>query len=172
MGSIYMNKVKGIDNPPVGLLNIGAEEEKGTELIKESHKLLKEDKEINFVGNIEGRYLFTGDADIIVTDGFNGNIAIKTAEGVGTMVSKILKEELMSSLKSKIGALIIKKQLKKFKSRMDYTEYGGGILLGINKPLVKCHGGAKEKSFVSTILQAEKYAKSKAIDKIREELEK
>ena len=172
MGSVYMEKVMGIKNPRVALLNIGAEEEKGTELLKESYQILKQDKNINFVGNVEGRYIFDGNVDVIVSDGFSGNIALKTAEGLGAVVIKILKEELTKTLWSKICAMMLGKSLKKFKKRLDYTEYGGGILLGIDKPLVKCHGGAKEKLFKTTIIQAEKYAKSHAIDIIKEELEK
>ena len=172
MGSVYMEKVMGIKNPKVALLNIGAEEEKGTELLKESYQILKQDQNINFVGNVEGRYIFDGNVDVIVSDGFSGNIALKTSEGLGAIVTKILKEELTKSLWSKMCAVLLSKSLKKFKKRLDYTEYGGGILLGINKPLVKCHGGAKEKLFKTTIIQAEKYAKSRAIDIIREELEK
>lgn len=172
MGSVYMEKVMGIKNPRVALLNIGAEEEKGTELIKESYQLLKQDKNVNFVGNVEGRYIFDGNVDVVVSDGFSGNIALKTAEGLGATVTKILKEELTKTLWSKICAMMLGKSLKKFKKRLDYTEYGGGILLGIDKPLVKCHGGAKEKLFKTTIIQAEKYAKSHAIDIIKEELEK
>lgn len=172
MGSIYMNKVLGIEKPKVALLNIGAEEEKGTELLKETYQLLKADKDINFIGNIEGRYIFDGSVDVVVSDGFTGNIAIKTSEGIGAMVYQILKEELTKSIITKLGALLIMKALKNFKKRLDYTEYGGGILLGLEKPLVKCHGGAKEKSFKSTILQAEKYAQSNAINNIKEELKK
>lgn len=172
MGSIYMEKVMGIQNPKVALLNIGIEEEKGTELIKESYQVLKQDKRINFMGNVEGRYIFDGNVDVVVADGFSGNVAIKTAEGLGSNVTKILKEELTKNIFTKIIAVMLKNTLKRFKKRLDYTEYGGGILLGIDKPLVKCHGGAKEKLFKTTIIQAEKYAKSHAIDYIKEELEK
>ena len=171
MASIYMEKVLKRKQPKVALLNIGAEEEKGTDLIKESYQKLKNNDNINFVGNIEGRYIFNGDVDIVVADGFSGNICIKTTEGVGLMVNKILKEELLSNLYTKVVAMLLKPALKKFKKRMDYTEYGGGILLGINKPLVKCHGSAKEKLFAITIKQAEDYAKSNAINKIRDEIE-
>ncbi len=172
MGSIYMNKVMGVENPRVALLNIGAEETKGTELLKETHQILKQNNKINFVGNVEGRYIFDGDVDVVVSDGFNGNISIKTAEGVGIMVNKLLKEELLKNTYTKILAGLLKPALKRFKKRMDYTEYGGGILLGINKPLVKCHGGAKERLFATTIIQAEKYAKSNAIEEIKKEFEK
>ncbi len=172
MGSIYMEKVMKVEKPKIALLNIGAEEEKGTDLIKESHQKLKENKQINFVGNIEGRYIFDGEVDVVVADGFSGNICIKTTEGVGLMVTKILKEELLGSLFNKCVALLLKPALKRFKKRMDYTEYGGGILLGINKPLVKCHGSAKEKLFVTTLIQAENYAKSNAIAQIESELQK
>ena len=171
MGSIYMEKVMKREKPRVALLNIGAEEEKGTDLIKESYAKLKESDKINFIGNIEGRYIFDGSVDIVVADGFNGNICIKTTEGVGLMVNKILKEELLGSLYNKCIALLLKKALMKFKKRMDYTEYGGGILLGIDKPLVKCHGSAKEKLFATTIIQAENYAKSNAIEEIKKVIE-
>ena len=171
MGSIYMNKVRNVEKPRVALLNIGAEETKGTELIKETHQTLKQDNKINFVGNVEGRYIFDGSVDVVVTDGFNGNIAIKTTEGVGLMVNKMLKEELYRNLYTKFMAFLLYPALKRFKKRMDYTEYGGGILLGIEKPIIKCHGGAKEKLFVTTLMQAENYAKSGAIEEIKKEIE-
>ncbi|MBE5822064.1 MAG: phosphate acyltransferase PlsX [Clostridiales bacterium] len=171
MGSIYMNKVRNVEKPRVALLNIGAEETKGTELIKETYQTLKQDEKINFVGNVEGRYIFDGSVDVVVTDGFNGNIAIKTTEGVGLMVNKMLKEELYRNLYTKFMAFLLYPALKRFKKRMDYTEYGGGILLGIEKPIIKCHGGAKEKLFVTTLMQAENYAKSGAIEEIKKEIE-
>jgi len=171
MGSIYMDKIMHIDNPRVGLLNIGAEETKGTDLTKESILKLKENKKLNFIGNIEGRYVFDGNVDVVVSDGFSGNVALKIAEGVGLLINKMLKEELLKNPITKAATMLLMKPLKSFKKRTDYTEYGGGILMGISKCLVKCHGGAKEKSFVSTIVQAENYVKSNAIAFIKKELD-
>jgi hypothetical protein len=120
---------------------------------------------------VEGRYIFDGSVDVVVTDGFNGNIAIKTTEGVGLMVKKMLTEELTRNIYTKFISALLYPAIKRFKKRMDYTEYGGGILLGIEKPIIKCHGGAKEKLFVTTIMQAENYAKSGAIEEIKKEIE-
>lgn len=171
MGSIYMKEVEGRENPSIGLLNIGAEESKGTELLKESYEKIREDKEINFYGNIEGRYIFDGDVDVVVADGFTGNVTLKTVEGMGATVNKMLKEELYKNLWTKILAFLLLPALKKFKKRMDYTEYGGALLIGINKPMIKCHGSAKAKLVKKTLLQAEKVAKHKMVDSIKESIQ-
>lgn len=170
MGSIYAKKVRNIENPKVGLLNIGAEENKGNDLTKESYEKLKNMKDIDFYGNIEGRYIFDGDVDIVVADGFSGNIALKTTEGVGSMVNKLLKEELYRNLWTKLLAILMLPALKRFKKRMDYTEYGGALLLGVNKPMIKCHGSAKAKLIKITIIQAENLAKSKIVETITENI--
>jgi glycerol-3-phosphate acyltransferase PlsX len=129
MGTIYMKNVMNVDSPRVGLLNIGAEEGKGNELTKEVYLKLEEDKDVNFYGNIEGRDIFDGSVDVVVTDGFTGNIALKTIEGLGGMVNKLLKEELLKNWYTKLIALFLKPALKKFKKRLDYSEYGGALLL-------------------------------------------
>jgi glycerol-3-phosphate acyltransferase PlsX len=129
MGTIYMKNVMNVDSPRVGLLNIGAEEGKGNELTKEVYLKLEEDKDVNFYGNIEGRDIFDGSVDVVVTDGFTGNIALKTIEGLGGMVNKLLKEELLKNWYTKLIALLLKPALKKFKKRLDYSEYGGALLL-------------------------------------------
>jgi glycerol-3-phosphate acyltransferase PlsX len=129
MGTIYMKNVMNVDSPKVGLLNIGAEEGKGNELTKEVYLKLEEDKDVNFYGNIEGRDIFDGSVDVVVTDGFTGNIALKTIEGLGGMVNKLLKEELLKNWYTKLIALLLKPALKKFKKRLDYSEYGGALLL-------------------------------------------
>ena len=156
MGQIYMKNVMHVEDPKVGLLNIGAEESKGNELMKESFERLSEDSDVNFYGNIEGRDMFDGLVNVVVTDGFTGNVALKTTEGIGAMVTKLLKEELMKNVWTKFLAALLKPALKRFKKRMDYSEYGGALLLGVKKPMVKCHGTANAKIVKFTLIQAEK----------------
>ena len=166
MGSVYMKNVKHVENPVVGLLNIGAEEGKGNDLMKETYIKLDEDESINFYGNVEGRYMFDDDVDVVVTDGFTGNVALKTIEGMGLMITKLLKEELTKSWWSSFLTLLLKPYLKKFKKRMDYSEYGGALLLGIKKPMVKCHGSANAKIVKFTLHQAEEFAKNNVVQGI------
>ena len=166
MGQIYMEKVMHIDNPKVGLLNIGAEEGKGNELMKDSYVKLSEESTVNFFGNIEGRDMFNGDVSVVVTDGFTGNVALKTTEGIGAMVTKLLKEELMKNLWTKMLAILLKPALKRFKKRMDYSEYGGALLLGVKKPMIKCHGTANAKIVRYTLIQAENFAKNNVVESI------
>ncbi len=172
MGSIYMNKVMHISDPKVGLLNIGAEEGKGNELTKETFIKFSETDEFNFYGNIEGRDVFGGDVSVVVTDGFTGNVALKTIEGMGSMISKLLKEELNANLWRKLLAAMLMPALKKFKKRMDYSEYGGALLLGIKKPMIKCHGTANAKIVKYTLIQAENFAKNKVVETIENEIRK
>ena len=170
MGSVYMEKVYGMDNPTVGLLNIGAEEEKGSLLTKEVHPLLKELKDINFVGNIEGREIMEGKVRVVVTDGFTGNIALKTIEGTALLVKHMLTEELTRSLLRKVGAGILSATgaIKSLKKRLDYSEYGGALLLGIKNPIIKCHGSGKAKDVKIVLKQAEKFVSSGVIKAISE----
>ena len=172
MGSIYMNKVMNVEDPKVGLLNIGSEEGKGNELAKETFTKLSETDSVNFYGNIEGREIFNGDVNVVVTDGFTGNVTLKTIEGMGKMVSKMLKEELNASIWRKCLAGLLMPALKKFKKRMDYSEYGGALLLGIKKPMIKCHGTANAKIVKYTLIQAENFAKNKVVETITEEIKK
>lgn len=172
MGSIYMKQVFGRENPKIGLLNIGAEEGKGNDLLKESYVRLQEDSKVDFYGNIEGRYIFDGDVDVVVTDGLTGNVTLKTIEGMGVTVNKMLKEELLKNPWTKFLSLLLKPALKSFKKRMDYSEYGGALLLGINKPMVKCHGSAKAKLVKITLKQAEDFAKNKVVETIKENIDK
>ncbi|TPO42064.1 phosphate acyltransferase, partial [Salmonella enterica subsp. enterica serovar Typhimurium] len=130
MGSIYVEKVRGVKNPRVGLLNVGTEDKKGNELTKQTYELLKQ-TDLNFVGNVESRDLMESVADVVVTDGFTGNIALKTIEGTALSVFSMLKSALTSNLKSKIAAGILKPQLKSIKQQMDYSEYGGAALFGL-----------------------------------------
>ena len=156
MGSAYMKKVCGIDAPRVGLINNGAEAEKGNELTKSAYKLL-ENTDINFVGNCEARYTMTGDYDVLVCDGFVGNAVLKCTEGVARSVMSIMKQELMASPITKLGALISKSGFKRVKKRMDYTEYGGAPLLGINGCIIKAHGSSNAKAITSAIGQVRSY---------------
>ena len=173
--NIYLQKIYNIKQPAIGLLNIGTEETKGNELIKESYKLLKEESEkygINFVGNVEGREAFSGEIDAIVTDGFTGNIFLKTVEGFGKLVKRSLTESLKKNVLTTIGAIGALPGIKRFSKTMDYKEYGGALFLGVKKPVVKAHGSSDEYLFYFTVKQAEKFAKSKAVDILEKEFEK
>ena len=175
MSSIYLKNTYGIEAPAIGLLNIGTEETKGNDLVKESYNLLKENSEklgINFVGNVEGRDAFSGKIDAIVTDGFTGNVFLKTTEGLGKFVKRTLTESLTHNLLSKILAIPALPSIKKFSKTMDYKSYGGALFLGVKKPVVKAHGSSDELLFQYTIIQAEKFVGNKAVDKMIEEFER
>lgn len=165
MGTCYMKSVMGIENPSVGLINVGAEESKGRELELETYKQL-EIAPINFSGNIEARDIPTGICSIIVTDGFTGNIVLKLYEGMGSFFSRTLKEILMTGFISKVAAILVLKKIKGFKKKMDYSEYGGAPLLGTSKPVIKAHGSSKSKAFFNAIRQADLFAKTKMIEDI------
>ena len=153
MGSIYMEYVLGIKNPKVAIVNIGAEEEKGNQLVKETYPLLKECKEINFVGSVEARDIPEGDVDVIVTEAFVGNVILKLYEGMGSTLIGMIKAGMMTSLRSKIGALLVKPALKRTLKKFDATEYGGAPMIGLNGLVVKTHGNAKAKEVCNSILQ-------------------
>ena len=175
MSSIYLKNTYGIEKPKIGLLNIGTEETKGNELVRESYSLLKEKSEelnINFIGNVEGRDAFSGNVDAVVTDGFTGNIFLKTTEGVGKLVKVNLKESLTRNLLSKILTIPTLPAIKRFSKTLDYKSYGGALFLGVKKPIVKAHGSSDEKLFEYTIIQAEKFVENKAVDKMIEEFER
>ena len=153
MGSIYMENVVGIKNPKVGIVNIGTEEEKGNDLVKEVYPLLKACPDINFIGSVEAREIPHGAADVIVCDAFVGNVILKLYEGVGATIIGMIKGALMSSLRSKIGALLVKPAIKTTLKSMDATEYGGAPLLGLNGLVVKVHGNCTEKEICNAIKQ-------------------
>ena len=167
MGNIYCKNVLGIKKPRVGLLNIGTEVEKGNDLTKAAYELLKK-QSFNFIGNIEGRDLMIGNVDVVVCDGFTGNVMLKTIEGFGLAVFGILKESLTKNIFRTAGALMIKPALKEIKKKMDYTEYGGALLLGIDGGIIKCHGTSKAKEIKSAILQAYEFEKTNTIENIKE----
>lgn len=152
MGSIYAEKVIGVSHPKVGLLNIGSEELKGNELAKNAFELLSESG-LNFIGNIEAREAMFGDVDVVVCDGFAGNILLKTVEGTGLVLFKNLKEILVSDIKSKFAALLLKKGLSKLKKKYDYKEHGGAPFLGVTSCVIKAHGSSDAKSIAYAIRQ-------------------
>ena len=175
MASIYIRNTFGVENPKIGLLNIGTEETKGNELVRETYKLLKEKSEelnINFIGNVEGRDAFSGNVDAIVTDGFTGNVFLKTAEGLGKLVKVTLKESLTKNLLSKILACPSLPAINRFAKTVDYKSYGGALFLGVKKPVVKAHGSSDEKLFEFTIKQAEKFVENKTVENLITEFEK
>ena len=160
MGSAYMKKMYGIEAPRVGVLNNGEEECKGLELQINSYKRLSEDKEINFVGNIEGNKVMNNACDVLVTDGFTGNILLKTVEGMGKMMLKLMKGIFYKNLISKISALMVKKSLGGIKKDFDPAEHGGAPILGVAKPVIKAHGSSNAKAIKSAIRQAIQYVNS------------
>ena len=175
MATIYNRNTFGIEHPTVGLLNIGTEETKGNDLVKESYKLLKEKSEelnINFVGNVEGRDAFSGDLDILVADGYTGNVFLKTVEGIGKLVKRNLTESIKKNVFTMLGALPAMGSINALRKSMDYKEYGGALFLGVKKPVVKAHGSSDEKLFEFTIKQAEQFVKNRAVEKMIEEFEK
>lgn len=165
MGSAYMEKVMGIKEPRVGLLNIGAEETKGRELEIETYKLL-ENAPVNFVGNIEARELPFSKCDVAVADGYTGNIALKLYEGMGLYFAKTLKNMLTSSFKTKLAAALMMDQVNEFKKKMDYSEVGGAVLMGISGTVIKAHGSSDGKAFYNAIRQAKECVETGVTDRI------
>lgn len=167
MGSIYMENVLGIDNPRVAIVNIGAEEEKGNALVKETFPLLKNCPDINFVGSIEARDIPNGEADVIVCEAFVGNVILKLYEGVGATLISMVKEGMMGTLRSKIGALLVKPALKKTLKSFDASEYGGAPLLGLKGLVVKTHGSSKAKEVTNSIIQCVTFKEQDINEKIK-----
>ncbi len=166
MGTVYMENIMGIKNPTVGIVNIGAEEEKGNALVKETFPLLKNCPDINFIGSVEARDIPAGGADIIVCEAFTGNVILKMYEGVAKSMMHIIKGSLMSSLKTKIGALLIKDDLKKSLSNYSLDQYGGAPMLGLKGLVVKTHGSANDIEVKNSILQCVTFTEQKISEKI------
>lgn len=162
MGSVYMNKIMGVDNPKVGLLNVGAEEEKGRELEQETYALLK-NSTLNFTGNVEARNAALGEVDVVVTDGFTGNIYLKTVEGMGKFMKASLKKIIFRNLGTKIGAMFTMKGIKEISKQMDYRETGGSPLLGTAKPVLKAHGSSDALAFKNAVRQAKDFVERNVI---------
>lgn len=172
MGSIYMEHVMGVKNPKVAIVNIGAEEEKGNALVKETFPLLKECKEINFIGSIEAREIPKGMADVIVCEAFVGNVILKLYEGVGSVLIHKIKQSLMTSFKTKLGALLIKSSLKSTLKSFDSSEYGGAPLLGLRGLVVKTHGSSKAREVSNSIIQCVTFQEQQINQKIEESFNK
>lgn len=171
MGSVYMNKVMRVEKPRVGLLNVGVEETKGRDLQTESYALFKE-SDLHFVGNVEAREVPLGAADVVVADGFSGNIILKLTEGLAKFLMGSLKNIFMNKLTGKIAAALILKDMKAFKKTMDYKEYGGALLMGIAKPVIKAHGSSDGYAYKNAIRQAKEVVENHVIETISEALKK
>ncbi|MDB6185438.1 phosphate acyltransferase PlsX [Gemella haemolysans] len=171
LGQLYMKYIYNIETPSVALLNVGVEESKGNKVYKEAHKLLKEDIN-NFKGNIEAREILEHKYDIVIADGFAGNVLLKTIEGVASTLGSMIKGIFMESILTKISALLVKSGITKFKKKFDYSEYGGAFLLGIKKPSIKVHGSADENALYYAVQQAKQIHKTKLYDIMIETMEK
>lgn len=170
LGSIYAEKVFGFESPRVGLLNIGTEEGKGTELTKSAFSLLQDDEAIQFVGNVEAREVLYGPCDVLVCDGYSGNILLKNTEGVAKAIFERLKQELTANLLNKLAAAILKPSLKRFAKEMDYKEHGGAPLLGLAGPIIKAHGSSDATAFYNAIRQARRFVANDVIAQMEAEL--
>ncbi len=170
MGSVYMKNVMGVENPRVGLVNIGAEAEKGNKLTKETYELMKNQTSYNFAGNCEARDIPSGDFDVVVADGFDGNLILKYTEGLASAMMSLMKEDLMGSFTTKIGAALAKPGFRKFKKRLDYNEQGGAPLLGVDGAVVKAHGSSGDTAIMNAVRQARSMLEGQVVDKIREGL--
>jgi glycerol-3-phosphate acyltransferase PlsX len=166
MASAYAQAAYGVENPRVGLLNNGTEDHKGDELHQQTHALLQNIKEINYVGNVEGRDLMYGDIDVMVSDGFTGNIAMKAVEGCGKTVSAIMKREFKRNLWTKLRALLCGDIIKKIRGSLDYEAVGGAMFLGLKKAVVKGHGNSKARGFAVCIAQAANAVRGQMVEKI------
>ncbi len=171
MGSCYVANLLNKPEPRVGLLNIGSEPGKGTELQKETYRLLMEQKEmINFIGNIEARDVFSGTADVVVCDGFSGNILLKAIEGTASFIVSGIKDIFFKNALTKLAAAIIKNPMKEFKKKLDYTEVGGTMFLGVTKPVIKAHGSSNANAFANAIRQAAAIAGTGIIEDIQDKM--
>ena len=166
MGAAYMQRVMGVEDPRIGLLNNGAEAEKGNELTKETYALLEQEPGIRFAGNAEARELMSGDFDVLVADGFSGNVLLKGTEGAAKTITAMLKTELMGTLRGMLGGAIAKPAFAALKKRMDYTEVGGAPLLGVNGGVIKAHGSSDGRAFKNAILQGEKLVRGSVTEQI------
>lgn len=167
MGSVYMNKVLGVSNPKVGLINIGVEEKKGTAVLKEAYQLLKE-SDVNFCGNVEAREIPFGAADVLVCDGFVGNTVLKLSEGLADKIVHLIKDILTSSVRAKMGAAMMAGQLKELKKVFDYSEYGGAPILGVRGPVIKIHGSSEANAVKNAIIKGIPFVENDVVGIITE----
>lgn len=169
MGEVFYRAIFGVERPRIGLLSNGQEEHKGNYLTREAHARLKQ-LPLNYIGYVEGRDLLNGRVDVMVSDGFTGNVVLKTSEGVAEVLASLLKETLSSTLTAKVGAVLARRALKKFKRRVDYSEYGGAPLLGVRGVSIICHGGSNANAIKNAIRVAAEFAEAKVNEKIEREL--
>ncbi len=169
MGALYCQKILGHRTPRIGLLSIGEEESKGNELIRETHQLLKKNVP-HFIGNVEGKDLYTGDVDVAVCDGFTGNVVLKTSEGLIESITKMLRQEMMRRLDTQAGAILVRPAFQAFKKRLDYAEYGGAPLLGAKNTVIVCHGRSNAKAIYNAIRVAREFHERKVNHLIETEL--
>ncbi|REH74941.1 phosphate acyltransferase PlsX [Staphylococcus felis] len=170
LGHIYAVNLRNIKNPRVALLNIGTEAQKGNSLTKKTYELMSQTEQFNFIGNVEAKSIMEDDADVIVTDGYTGNMILKNLEGIAKSVGKIVKNDLLSSFKNKIAAFIMKKDIKALAKQLDYSEYGGSVLLGLDGIVVKAHGSSNAKAFYSAIKQAKIAVETQIVENMREKV--
>jgi glycerol-3-phosphate acyltransferase PlsX len=170
MGNVYARDILGMERPRVGLLSVGEEEGKGNELTKEAYEQLK-DSSLNFLGNVEGRDIYNGTCDVVVTDGFTGNVALKISESLAEMVMAMIREELTRDARSKVAAALARPAFQRFKKRVDYAEMGGAPLLGIDGGAIICHGASPVKAIKNAVRVATEWAKAGLNDHIRAALE-
>jgi len=168
IGSAYVNEMLGVEKPRVGLLNNGTEEHKGTPVVQAAYQLLSKNEHINFIGNVESKEIPNSPCDVLITDGFTGNITLKLAEGMGGFILSTLKSIFKSNVKTKLSYLLVKDQLKGLKTTFDASSYGGAPLLGLSKPVIKAHGSCKAENIASAISQAVNYSKSNIINRVKE----
>jgi glycerol-3-phosphate acyltransferase PlsX len=169
MGGVYARIAFGVDRPRVGLLSVGEEASKGNELTREAHRLLKA-APVNFIGNIEGREIYSGAADVIVCDGFTGNIVLKTSEGLVDAVEALLGDELQGTFSSQVGYLLSRRAFRRFRKRVDYSEYGGAPLLGVAGVTIVCHGRSSAKAVRNAIAMAHRFASNGFIPRVEQEI--
>ena len=169
MGAVYARTWMGIERPRVGLLSIGTEESKGNELTRDAHRLLKASR-LHFVGNVEARDLFSGQADVIVCDGFTGNVALKLSEGLVEMVEALLGDELQSTFSSQMGYLLSRRAFRRFRKRVDYSEYGGAPLMGVAGLCIVCHGRSSAKAIRNAVAMAARFAAGHVLGRVEEEI--
>src|SRR5438552_4215677 len=169
MGNLFSKQIVGVPSPRVGLMSVGEEESKGNDLTREVHKMLKK-ASLNFIGNVEGRDIYNGRADVIVCDGFTGNVALKTSEGLIEAVLKLLRDELASNVQAKLGALLSQQSFKRLKKRLDYSEYGGAPLIGIRGVAIICHGRSSSNAIKNAIRVAKEFAENQLNAKLEEAL--
>jgi len=169
MGHHFSKQIVGVPSPRIGLMSVGEEESKGTDLTKDVHRSLKELR-LNFIGNVEGRDIYNGRADVIVCDGFTGNVALKTSEGLIEAVLLLLKQELSRDFRAKLGALLSRESFRRVKKRLDYSEYGGALLLGLRGVCVICHGRSSANAIKNAVRVAKEFVENKVNTKLEEEL--